>query len=51
MSNPSAFARRLRRYYAWYTGTFLLFVVGVLGAFFFFGGLIWAGLIWALVSR
>ncbi|HOA87740.1 MAG TPA: DUF3592 domain-containing protein [Propioniciclava tarda] len=27
------------------------FVVGVLGAFFFFGGLIWAGLIWALVSR
>lgn len=29
MSNPSAFARRLRRYYAWYTGTFLLFVVGL----------------------
>jgi len=29
MSNPSAFARRLRRYYAWYTGTFLLFVIGL----------------------
>lgn len=29
MSGPSSFARRLRRYYVWYTGTFLLFVVGL----------------------
>ena len=35
MSGPSSFGRRLRRYYGWYTGTFLLFVVGLaIGEYF-----------------